>query len=125
MVKFGSSKETPKKKKKIKNRDSDSDGTKRIKAKKKFGKELEKKRKVKTPSLEIHPEVKKVVAIRGDKNKFVRELSSLLTQRAGHPVRVIYQRSLDRKFDIKNLFQIDDAFGSDNALAFQRILEHA
>ncbi len=114
---FGKEQEVKKKKKK-KIKSEDSSGNEKVKSKK-----IKKKKKVRAPSLEIHPDVKKVVAIRGDKNKFVRELSSLLTQRAGYPVRVIYQRSLDRKFDLKNLFQLDDAFGSDNALPFQRIVE--
>ena len=100
-----------KKKKKIQEVDEEK-GARRVKAKKKFGNKL-KKKKVTAPKLEIHPDVKKIVAIRGDKNKFVRELSTLLTQRAGYPVRIVYHRSLDRKFDTK----------VDNALPFIRIVE--
>lgn len=98
-----------KKKKKEKVEDDNVKSIRRVKTKK----EVKKKKKVRAPSLEIHPDVKNIIAMRGNKNKFVRELSLLLTQRAGYPVRVIYHRSLDRKFDIK----------IDNALPFMRTVE--
>lgn len=72
-----------------------------------------KKIKVISRTLEIHPDVKKIIAVRGNKNRAVRDLSQLLTQRAGYPVRVIYHRSLDRKFDAKEEW----------ALPFMRIVE--
>ncbi len=84
------------------------------------GKKLKKKEKKK---LEIHPEIKTLMQVRGDKNKFVRDLSVILTSRAGYPVRVIYHRSLDRKFNTKRIVELGESFGINNALPFQRIVE--
>ncbi len=105
------------KKKKKQQEEDEEKVSKRIKPKKK-------RKKVTAPNLAIHPDVKKVLAIRTDKNKFVRELSTLLTERAGYPVRVIYQRSLDRKFNLKGLRDVNEPFSvMDNGLPFMRTVE--